>query len=62
MCAPEYALRQEIYVTSFLSNCIWLQAGSGLGEASPIHAVLLEYNQDYSATMMAEAYARCALS
>ncbi|KAL3140032.1 hypothetical protein ABBQ38_004313 [Trebouxia sp. C0009 RCD-2024] len=34
------------------------QAGSGLGEASPIHAVLLEYNQDYSATMMAEAYAR----
>ena len=25
-----------------------------------MHAVLSEYNQDYAAIMMAEAYARCA--
>ena len=54
------ACKTLILSLAFLPNGVWLQACSGLGEAFPMHAVLAEYNQDYAATMMAEAYARCA--
>lgn len=38
-----------------------LQVVSGQSEAFPMHAVLQEFDQNYAATMTAEAYARSAV-